>query len=155
MLYFLQTPIPENDNLKQGLQSIYGVGIYSSKLSLKIYGLLENVKGKDLRRLQRLQIKSSFENYPRPLGKDLKQINLTYCKRLVENYCYKGRRHNAGYPVRGQRTHTNAKTQKALYKRWEINTYQTSTITQSLKKEKSKPLKKEKSKSLKKKITKK
>jgi len=122
MLYFLQTQIPKNAHLEKGLNCIYGIGLSSSKLSLKIYGLCEDAKGKDLRRIHKLQLKFNFENFPRPLAADLKHIHKSNCQRLIDIKSYKGRRHIYGFPVRGQRTHTNAKNQKRLHKRWILNT---------------------------------
>ena len=118
MIYFLQTAIPENAQLKKGLQSIYGVGETSAQLSLKMYGIIENARGKDLRRLHKLQLRTNFEGFPRLCGDDLKLVYKANCKRLIDIQSYKGRRHKYGYPVRGQRTHTNAITQRRLYKRW-------------------------------------
>jgi len=124
MLYFLQTAISENSHLEKGLISIYGIGTISAQLSLKMYGLLKDGRGKDLRRLHRHILRENFENFPRPLGSDLKQIVLSNITRLIDIRSYKGRRHKYGYPVRGQRTHTNARSQKRLYKRWQITTYE-------------------------------
>ena len=123
MLYFLQTAIPVNAHLEKGLQSIYGVGESSAKLSLKMYGLMENARGKDLRRLHRLQLRTNFEAFPRLCGEDLKVVYKANCKRLINILSYKGRRHKYGYPVRGQRTHTNAITQRRLHKRWLSESY--------------------------------
>lgn len=128
MLYFLQTPISESAHLEKGLQSIYGIGESSAKLSIKIYGLLEDGKGKDLRRLHKLYLRANFETFPRPLGADLKQIYSANCQRLIDIQSYRGRRHKYGYPVRGQRTHTNAQNQKRLYKRWTIQSTFTKVV---------------------------
>jgi small subunit ribosomal protein S13 len=136
MLYFLQTRIPKNAHLEKGLNCIYGIGLSSSKLSLKIYGLCEDAKGKDLRRIHKLQLKSNFENFPRPLAADLKHIHKSNCQRLIDIRSYKGRRHIYGFPVRGQRTHTNAKNQKRLHKRWILNTIASPKVIFSKKKSK-------------------
>ena len=118
MFYLLQTAIPENAHLEKGLQSIYGVGKSSAQLSLKMYGIMENARGKDLRRLHRLQLRTNFEGFPRLCGEDLKHVYKANCKRLIDIQSYRGRRHKYSYPVRGQRTHTNAITQRRLGKRW-------------------------------------
>lgn len=147
MLYFLQTAIPEEAHLEKGLMSIYGIGNSSSKLSIKIYGLLEDARGKDLRRLHRLQLRANFESFPRPLGADLKQIYIMNCQRLIDIISYKGRRHKLGYPVRGQRTHTNARIQRRLYKRWIIQeVYENSNLVFNQKKSNSKTKKNQKKK---------
>jgi len=123
MLYFLQTPIPEKARLEKGLQSIYGVGQSSAKLSLKISGIIENARGNDLRRLHRLQLRTTFESFPRLCGDDLTQVYRANCKSLIDIQSYRGRRHKYGYPVRGQRTHTNAKNQRSLHKRWLLESH--------------------------------
>ena len=139
MLYFLQTKISEQAHVEKGLQSIYGVGKSSAQLSLKIYGILEDARGKDLRRLHRINLKTNFDEYYRPLGDNLKEINISNCQRLINIQSYRGRRHKLGYPVRGQRTHTNAKNQKRLYVRWKTHEV---TKNSELKKEKTKTKKK-------------
>jgi ribosomal protein S13 len=71
-----------------------------------------------------LRLKSLLNDYPRLLGAELRNFNKTAVQRLINIASYRGRRHKYAYPVRGQRTHTNAKTQKRLYRRWLINTYE-------------------------------
>ena len=124
MLYFLQTKVPEKKPLVKGLLSIYGVGTKTAENCISHYGLLSSTKGENLRRIHRYQLKSHFEDYPFSLGEDLKQKYKVKCQRLIDIISYRGRRHRGGYPVRGQRTHTNAQTQKRLYRRWLINAYE-------------------------------
>ena len=128
MLYLLQTGIPEKKPLVKGLLSIFGVGTKTAENCLSHYGILKNIRSKDLRRNHRYILKMHFEDYPLSLGEDLKQSYKTKCQRLIDIISYKGRRHKGGpkggYPVRGQRTHTNAKTQRSLHKRWLINAYE-------------------------------
>lgn len=123
MLFFLQTSIPEITHLEESLQNVYGVGEHTSKLCLKTHGLLNSVRGKELRRYHRTHLKRILHHFPRILGRDLKQNNKESCQRLIDNNCYRGVRHRLGYPVRGQRTRTNASIQKRLHKRWLINIY--------------------------------
>lgn len=123
MLYFLQTPVSKKAHLKNGLQSIYGIGKSSAEVSLKIYGLLKEARGKNLRASHKRILTLNFVEYPRPLGEKLKQIHMVNCQRLIDIRSYRGRRHQYGYPVRGQRTRTNAKNQKRLHKRWKINPF--------------------------------
>jgi small subunit ribosomal protein S13 len=123
MLYFLQTPVLEKVNLRKGLQSIYGVGEHSAQLSIKLYGLLKGVRGKNLRPSHKRLLTGNFAEFPRTLGENLKQIYMANCQRLIDIKSYRGRRHQYAYPVRGQRTRTNAKNQKRLHKRWIISAY--------------------------------
>lgn len=125
MLYFLQTAVSEEKYLEKALQSIYGIGPITAKSNCNNYGLIADAKGKDLRRLHRVYLKTKFDDCSFELGSDLQQKIKSKCLALIDNISYRGRRHKNGYPVRGQRTHTNAKTQKALYKRWSTTTNET------------------------------
>lgn len=129
MLFFLQTTIPEKTHFEKALQSIYGVGEPSAELALKTHGLLYNVRGIELRRFHRTHLKQSLNQFPRSLARDLKQITKLSCQRLIDNNSYRGVRHRLGFPVRGQRTRTNASIQKKLHKRWIINIYAKPTKT--------------------------
>ena len=124
MLYILQTAIPEERILKKGLLSIYGLGQSSVINSILSLGISKNARGKDLRRFHRVMLKSNFNDYARNLGSDLIQSTKSSIRHHITIKSYRGRRHKKGLPVRGQRTHTNAKTQKRLYKRWDVNTFQ-------------------------------
>lgn len=124
MLYFLQTAVSEKKQLEKALMSIYGVGKVKAKNSCNYYGLNKDAKGKNLRRLHRLYLKADFEDIKSELASDLKQSIKIKCLDLIDKKCYRGRRHKNGYPVRGQRTHTNARTQRALYRRWSKNIYE-------------------------------
>jgi small subunit ribosomal protein S13 len=123
MIFFLQTAITEKPHFEKSLQAIYGVGEPTAQLTLKINGLLKNVRGKELRRFHKINLKRNFSQFPRILARDLKQFYKISCQRLINNQSYKGVRHKLGYPVRGQRTRTNASIQKRLHKRWLIQTY--------------------------------
>jgi small subunit ribosomal protein S13 len=118
MTFFLKTYIKDTPKLINSLQAIYGVGEYTIKKVLKINGLLKNTTGKNLREKHQDLIKTHFDKYSKSLSKELKQIYKINCQRLLDNKCYKGIRHKLGYPVRGQRTRTNASTQKKLNERW-------------------------------------
>lgn len=68
-------------------------------------------------------IKRNFSQFPKVLARNLKQFYKAGCQRLIDNKSYRGTRHKLGYPVRGQRTRTNASIQKRLHKRWITQTY--------------------------------
>ena len=118
MLYFINTRVKQNPHLENSLQAIFGVGKITAKLFLKIQGLLGNIRGKELRKSQKKSIKIEFEECSKPISRNLIQIYKTNCQRLVNDNTYRGTRHKLGYPVRGQRTRTNASLQKKLNKRW-------------------------------------
>lgn len=118
MLYFINTRIKQKPHLEKSLQAIFGVGKATSKLMLKVQGLLGNIRGKDLRKNKKKSVKIEFDECAKPISRNLIQIYKTNCQRLVNDNTYRGTRHKLGYPVRGQRTRTNASFQKKLNKRW-------------------------------------
>lgn len=155
MIFFLQTAITEKPHFEKSLQAMYGIGEPTAILTLKINGLLKNVRGKELRRFHKINLRRNFNKFPRILARDLKQFYKISCQRLVNNQSYKGVRHKLGYPVRGQRTRTNASIQKRLHKRWVIQTYNKPSKA-SIKAKKKKPvIKKPKSKTVTKPVQKK
>lgn len=128
MLYFINTKIKYKPHLKNSLQAIFGVGETTSKLLLKIQGLLSNIRGKELRKSKKKSIKIEFDKCSKPISRNLIQIYKTNCQRLVNDNTYRGLRHRLGYPVRGQRTRTNASLQKKLNKRWIKHVYRSKNI---------------------------
>jgi small subunit ribosomal protein S13 len=124
MLYFLQTPIPKKRQVYKGLLAIYGLGQTTVNKLVGSLGLLEESRATDLRNTHIVRLKSILNDYPGLLAAELRNKNKTAVQRLINIASYRGRRHKHAYPVRGQRTHTNAKTQKRLYRRWLINTYE-------------------------------
>jgi small subunit ribosomal protein S13 len=124
MLYFVQTPIPKKRQVYKGLLAVYGLGQTTANKVVGSLGLLEESRGTDLRSTHIVRLKTLLNDYPRLLGAELRNFNKTAVQRLINIASYRGRRHKYAYPVRGQRTHTNAKTQKRLHRRWLINTYE-------------------------------
>lgn len=93
----------------------YGVGIYKQTNAKKNVGInlrnkIRNVKIKSLNRVNKL-FNSDI------LGRKLILENKDNYDFLIKLKTYKGNRHKFGYPARGQRTHTNAKTKKKLRKK--------------------------------------
>ncbi|MBX7221689.1 MAG: 30S ribosomal protein S13 [Blastocatellia bacterium] len=103
--------LPENKRVEIGLTYIYGIG---RSRSVKI--LLEaqvdiNKKVRELTEDELGRIRSILDRDGEVEGDLRKRIQLDI-KRLVEIQCFRGIRHRRGLPVRGQRTHTNARTRK-------------------------------------------
>jgi len=103
--------IPENKRLEIGLTAIYGVGRSNVYKILKSANIDEAKKAKDLTeeevsRLQRV-IDSSLK-----VEGDLRKEIQENIKRLKQIGSYRGKRHAAGLPVRGQRTRCNARTKR-------------------------------------------
>lgn len=112
MLYILETKLPENKSVKIALTSIYGIGKSTSLSICKKLGFSENFKVKNLTEEQTLEILKLIEFLNLTTTNELKQLKSQNLKNLIEIKCYRGLRRNKGLPVRGQRTHTNAKSAK-------------------------------------------
>ena len=103
--------IPTNKRVLIALQYIHGIG---QKNAAEI---LEKVKIPDDRRVAQLsdqevlQIRETIDRDFTVEG-DLRRETAVNIKRLMDLACYRGLRHRKGLPVRGQRTHTNARTRK-------------------------------------------
>lgn len=103
-------PLEQNKHLRIALQSIYGIGKTRADTICKKVGVLGSVKVRDLsddavRGLQEAVATYTTEG-------DLRREVTMRIKRLRDIGCYRGKRHRAGLPMRGQRTRTNARTRK-------------------------------------------
>jgi small subunit ribosomal protein S13 len=114
MIYIFESDIPENKSVYTSLTSIYGIGKYRSKLLCKILGLSLNFTSENLSKEQINKLIKTVELLSFSLSSDLKKIKVLISKKLISIKSYKGLRHYQGLPVRGQRTHTNAKTAKKI-----------------------------------------
>ena len=103
--------IPDHKRIDIGLTYIYGIGRTRAARILEKANVEAGVKVGDLLEEQGTAIRQIIQDEGRIEG-DLRkgvQINI---KRLMDIGCYRGLRHRRGLPVRGQRTHTNARTRK-------------------------------------------
>lgn len=114
MVYLFEYRIPDNKSVFFALKYIYGIGRANSTLICKKLGFSLNLKVKDLSREQVTQLLRLVEVLDIKLANDLKKIKLLATKRLVSIKSYRGLRKLQGLPVRGQRTHTNAKTSRKI-----------------------------------------
>jgi small subunit ribosomal protein S13 len=112
MIYLFEARLPENKSVYFGLNYIYGVGRSRSFLMCKKLGFSLNLKIKNLSSSQIHQISKLVEFASFIVTNDLKRLNLLGKQRLIAIKSYRGLRRKQGFPVRGQRTHTNAKTAK-------------------------------------------
>ncbi len=103
--------LPKNKNIWIALTYIYGIGKSLSSSILKEAGIEYNRKVEGLKEDELAIIRKIIENKYK-VGGDLKKDEKTNIKRLIDTNCYRGMRHKKGLPVRGQRTHTNARTRK-------------------------------------------
>ena len=103
--------LPLNKRVEIGLTYIYGIGRSRSNRILNGAGVSKDTRVKDLTEDDVRKIRQIITDEGRVEGDLRKDVGLDI-KRLMEINCYRGMRHRRGLPVRGQRTHTNARTRK-------------------------------------------
>ena len=103
--------IPKDKQAIVALTYIYGVGPTTSRSILKKAQVGEEVRMKDLTEEEVTRIRNVIEKEHEVEG-DLRRSVTMNIKRLMDISSYRGLRHRKGLPVRGQRTHTNARTRK-------------------------------------------
>ena len=103
--------LPPNKRVEVGLTYILGIGRPSSNKILKTAQVNPNTRVKDLSEDEVSRIRKTIQDDFTVEG-DLRKEVSQDIKRLMEIGCYRGLRHRRNLPVRGQRTHTNARTRK-------------------------------------------
>jgi small subunit ribosomal protein S13 len=103
--------IPTNKRVEVALQYIHGVGSHIAKEIMQKVGIEESRRVNQLTDAEVLQIRETIDRDYTVEG-DLRRETAVNIKRLMDLACYRGLRHRKGLPVRGQRTHTNARTRK-------------------------------------------
>ncbi len=103
--------LPRNKRMEYALTAIYGVGLVSSRKILKEAGIGPGKNSDEVTEVEVAKIREILEKSFKVEGDLRREINLNI-KRLMDLGCYRGIRHRKGLPVRGQRTHTNARTRK-------------------------------------------
>lgn len=116
MIYLAETELPKNKSVIFALQTVFGIGKNTSLLICKKIGFSNNIKIKDLSEDQYKELVDIVNSLDLNLASDLKKFNSIQLKKLVNIKSYKGLRKLKGLPVRGQRTHTNAKTSRNIKK---------------------------------------
>lgn len=104
--------IPREKRTEVALTYLYGVGRSLSNKILKEARVDPNKRAKDLSEKEVAQITSVIQKSNMKVEGDLRREVQQNIKRLIDIRCYRGSRHLKGLPVRGQRTHTNARTRK-------------------------------------------
>ena len=103
--------LPPQKRIWVGLTSIYGIGQPRAR-ALCVKANVEHTKKiKDLTEEEINQLRQAIESEGRVEGDLRKEVQMNI-RRLIEIQCYRGLRHRRNLPVRGQRTHTNARTRK-------------------------------------------
>ena len=103
--------IPTNKRVVVALQYIHGIGAHRAKSIVKKVNIPEARRVNQLTDHEVLQIRESIDKDFLVEGDLRREVQLNI-KRLMDLGCYRGLRHRKNLPVRGQRTHTNARTRK-------------------------------------------
>lgn len=103
--------IPVNKRVEIALTYIYGIGRFGALKILDEADIDPNIRVVDLTEAQVANLRTIIDRTCTVEGDLRRQVGMN-TKRLMDLGCYRGLRHRKGLPVRGQRTHTNARTRK-------------------------------------------
>ena len=103
--------LPRAKRIEVGLTYIYGIGLTRSNQILRAADVSVDIRVQDLSEDDVRKISRVIEEQGGVEGDLRREISMNI-KRLMEIGCYRGMRHRRNLPVRGQRTHTNARTRK-------------------------------------------
>ena len=112
MLYLLETNLPNQKSVGFALTNVHGIGKSTAFLICKKLGFSMNLKVKDLSQEQIIDIIQLVDSLELLLNNELKKSRSLILKNLIDIKSYRGLRRVRGLPVRGQRTHTNARSAK-------------------------------------------
>ena len=107
--------IPTNKRVEIALTYIHGIGRTTAQKITQQLGITPEKRVQDLSDQEVLHIRETIDRDYNVEG-DLRRETAMNIKRLMDLACYRGLRHRRGLPVRGQRTHTNARTRKGKAK---------------------------------------
>lgn len=110
MARLLGVDLPRNKKIRIALRAVYGIGPKVAADVLSKVGIDPERSSNDITEDDVLSIRTALEEYT--VEGDLRREVALNIKRLKDLGCYRGIRHRKGLPVRGQRTHTNARTRK-------------------------------------------
>ena len=110
MARLLGVDLPRNKKMSIAIRAIYGVGPKVATEVLAKVGINGDRSSNEITEEEVQQIRTALEDYT--VEGDLRREVALNIKRLKDLGCYRGIRHRKGLPVRGQRTHTNARTRK-------------------------------------------
>ena len=103
--------LPRSKRIEVALTYIYGVGRSTSRQLLAATGISPQLRTYELTEEDASRLRRKIEQRYRVEGTLRTEVSMNI-KRLMDIGCYRGLRHRRGLPVRGQRTHTNARTKK-------------------------------------------
>lgn len=103
--------LPRDKRVEIALTYIYGIGLTLARQIIATAGINPDTRIRDLTEEEVAKIREAIDKNYKVEG-DLRREESLNIKRLIEIGSYRGKRHRAGLPVRGQRTKTNARTRK-------------------------------------------
>ena len=118
MVRLVGVDLPRNKKIAYALTYIHGIGITSAQKIIKMAKIDGKKRTNDLTTEDTIILRQVIENpiLDLTLEGDLRRFNGLNIKRLSEINCYRGRRHRASLPTRGQRTRTNARARRGSKK---------------------------------------
>lgn len=111
-MFIFESELSENKSISIALLAIYGIGLRHSFSICKKLGFSPNLRVKNLTKKQIYKLITTIELSGISIATDLRKYRLLINKKLIDIKSYKGLRKLQGLPVRGQRTHTNAKSSR-------------------------------------------
>ena len=112
MARIIGVDLPREKRIEISLTYLYGIGRTLSNKVLAACGVSPDKRTKDLTDEDVAKITSTIQKMDIKVEGDLRREVQQNIKRYMDIGCYRGLRHRRGLPVRGQRTHTNARTRK-------------------------------------------
>ena len=103
--------LPRNKRIEVGLTYIYGIGLPTAQQILETAGVNPDRRVSELNDDEVNKLRRIIESQHKVEGALRTEVSMNI-KRLMDIGSYRGLRHRKGLPVRGQRTHTNARTHK-------------------------------------------
>jgi small subunit ribosomal protein S13 len=116
MVRLVGVDLPRNKKITYALTYIHGIGLTSAKKIIELSKINPETKTNDLTTEETILLRQTIEDNDFKLEGDLKRFNGLNIKRLNEINCFRGKRHRANLPVRGQRTRTNARSRRGTKK---------------------------------------
>jgi small subunit ribosomal protein S13 len=110
MIYILETNLSEKQSICFSLTQIFGIGRFQSLQICKKLGFSANCRLATLTPDQIAKLIKFIESLNLLINNNLRKSKIILAKKLIQIKSYRGIRRLRGLPVRGQRTHTNAKT---------------------------------------------
>jgi small subunit ribosomal protein S13 len=116
MVRLVGVDLPRNKKITYALTYIHGVGLTSAKKIVELAKVNPETRTSDLTTEETIALRQTLEENDFKLEGDLRRFHGLNIKRLSEINCYRGKRHRANLPVRGQRTRTNARSRRGTKK---------------------------------------